>query len=75
MSLAALLLFVFFPRCPIIATNGDAVGPPLPVYCESAFIWRALFQTRYPSGAPRHAALNEESTSLKMPASQTTHSG
>ncbi|KAF1383599.1 hypothetical protein EPR50_G00127710 [Perca flavescens] len=48
-----------FSRCPIIAANRNAVGPPLPVYCESAFNWKPLFQTRHQSGATRHAQLNE----------------
>lgn len=29
-----------FSRCPVIA-NRIALGPPLPVYCESAFSWKA----------------------------------
>lgn len=47
-------------RYSIITTNGNAVGPPLPVYCESVFNWVPLFQPCHQSGAPRHAQLNEE---------------
>lgn len=49
-----------FSRCPVITTNRNAVGPPLPVYCESAFNWKPLFQPWHQSGAPRQAQLSEE---------------
>ena len=52
--------FSFFSRCPIISsTNGNAVGPPLPVCYESAFNWKPHFQQWHRSGAPRHAGLSE----------------
>lgn len=47
-----------FSRCPVIA-NRIALGPPLPVYCESAFSWKPK-HSLLAGLAQRQAQLNEE---------------